>query len=567
MTSVLLQFLAEGGAPQLVATKFSSALLERELVCLRGKVPVGTTSAGSFLWSAGVVGASAAFVKAKLAFAMDASRDDWMNAAGLNSEKSNPAISLDYALSKQPNWLLDMFGSDSRGFPLIKRIFLRSNPERKRIGPVVVAINPAFLNPSQIKIEVDGQPIEDVSSLAEILNHIESGFDSSLAPVTRRTRRGKDESPGRALVTNPDSDDGRIADSAISDVSRALGAIEACCPTSFPWIARNVEADLPRSLALRLALSLHGMIGEKSQPIVGGGVVFLVPRSGVVSIRSLASVDNPRILSVMLESKDAECCLLSECQIDGDSPFVGIRVLGPRSLKQIAPILAREASIYCRQAQSHLRDCLAAAVRRFNPPVVDRLYGILRRYLSASGVIEEALSEFSIFAHIRGRARYLLDDIRYRGIQRLLRASTGASWSKNDVVMNRSVETEAWYSTSVVNSLDTMSYTEAILPSRTWCGTPDLWKRPIPGFGASEIAVYGMARTWAEPLNLKASGSKISFCAVFREEHSSGLKGKFQRLPSGVGEFCVGSMADLTRIPVGKKALHGFDSQMAVNQY
>lgn len=172
MANALLQFLAEGESPQLVATCFRSAILQRTLISTRGKQPVGSASTGSFLWSVGVMGVTAALIKAKIAHAKQVSAEHWLGAAGLSSESSNLAVSLDYALSKQPNWLLDMFGSDSQGIPLVKRLFLRVNPERKRVGATLVAVNPAFLSPKDIEIDVDGEPIEGVAKLSDLLRSI-----------------------------------------------------------------------------------------------------------------------------------------------------------------------------------------------------------------------------------------------------------------------------------------------------------------------------------------------------------------------------------------------------------
>jgi hypothetical protein len=67
------------------------------------------------------------------------------------------AASLDYAISKQPLWLTEMFGCDQQGISLGRGLILRTNPERKRPGPVTLGINQAYIPTSQVSIFVDGK--------------------------------------------------------------------------------------------------------------------------------------------------------------------------------------------------------------------------------------------------------------------------------------------------------------------------------------------------------------------------------------------------------------------------
>jgi hypothetical protein len=66
------------------------------------------------------------------------------------------AASLDYAISKQPMWLTEMFGCDQSGISLIRRMVLRTNPERKRPGPTVLSVNERFMPLASISIMIDG---------------------------------------------------------------------------------------------------------------------------------------------------------------------------------------------------------------------------------------------------------------------------------------------------------------------------------------------------------------------------------------------------------------------------
>lgn len=88
-------------------------------------------------------------------------------------EKETLAASLDYAISKQPDWIVEVFGRDKVGHPFAKRLFSRTNAERKRAGPVVVAFNEHILSPENISIVLDGKMIRDFETLTRIANHLE----------------------------------------------------------------------------------------------------------------------------------------------------------------------------------------------------------------------------------------------------------------------------------------------------------------------------------------------------------------------------------------------------------
>ena len=65
-----------------------------------------------------------------------------------------------------------MFGVDQSGAPIIKRLFIRMNPEKKRPGPAWVSINPAFLDPTNIAIFLDGVEVTTLSELNTLLKLI-----------------------------------------------------------------------------------------------------------------------------------------------------------------------------------------------------------------------------------------------------------------------------------------------------------------------------------------------------------------------------------------------------------
>jgi hypothetical protein len=75
--------------------------------------------------------------------------------ATLAGERGSLAAALDSAISKQPMWLCDLFGTEANGDARAKRILLRENPERKRPGPVRISFHSKFLTPEDISIFVD----------------------------------------------------------------------------------------------------------------------------------------------------------------------------------------------------------------------------------------------------------------------------------------------------------------------------------------------------------------------------------------------------------------------------
>jgi hypothetical protein len=86
-------------------------------------------------------------------------------AAAIDGHSDSLAASLDYALSKQPLWLQDMFGVTPHGKAISKLLFRRMNPDRKRPGPVTVFIpNGDF----DVLIEVDGEVLQGQSSLRHL---------------------------------------------------------------------------------------------------------------------------------------------------------------------------------------------------------------------------------------------------------------------------------------------------------------------------------------------------------------------------------------------------------------
>ena len=93
--------------------------------------------------------------------------------APLTGSRGSFASSLDYAITKQVLWIQDMFGMDGRGMSVAGRVFVRTNPNLKRAGPVMVAINRNFLPVSSLEIEIDGDRQPSRDRLEKLLDKIE----------------------------------------------------------------------------------------------------------------------------------------------------------------------------------------------------------------------------------------------------------------------------------------------------------------------------------------------------------------------------------------------------------
>ncbi|RMD85141.1 MAG: hypothetical protein D6808_05830 [Candidatus Dadabacteria bacterium] len=141
---------------ELLSTEFFHPLAGEVIFTERNK-----NSLRSFSWSRGV--------KA-LTYLLVSSAYD--KNAYIEGGAGSLAASLDYALSKKPMWLIDMFGTDSTGRPICNRLFRRINPERKRGGVVKIMLNQAFFSHCRIEIFLDDRSanLADLKWLLELFH-------------------------------------------------------------------------------------------------------------------------------------------------------------------------------------------------------------------------------------------------------------------------------------------------------------------------------------------------------------------------------------------------------------
>jgi hypothetical protein len=170
MSENALKLYFEGqNKPGLVETHFKRATDNSLHVCIRGKTPGAPKASGSFQWTTAVRALSVLFVR----IAISDRNQSLQSMNCLSGHKSSLASSLDYALSKQPQWLQEMFGMGSFGTVYARRLILRTNAERKRPGPVILGLNTVVLKPERIQIYCNSELISSSDGLANLLAALE----------------------------------------------------------------------------------------------------------------------------------------------------------------------------------------------------------------------------------------------------------------------------------------------------------------------------------------------------------------------------------------------------------
>ncbi len=220
-SSLSLWFVkGKSSAPELWRTEFLCPLLKEKIVCIRGRTAGVLRQAGSFQWTSGVQALSYLLVSSLASIPEKES-------FALCGFRGSSALALDYSLSKKPLWLLDMFGSDSSGAPIALRMFIRSNPEGKLPGPIMISLNERFFSRQQIKIFLNDSEVLNTVQLtllahavnkawANQVNPVGASDNISLAPINQMTL----ESPNITISSRRYY--GSVALEAVTDNSVAL---------------------------------------------------------------------------------------------------------------------------------------------------------------------------------------------------------------------------------------------------------------------------------------------------------------------------------------------------------
>ena len=163
---MLLEF--HGEVPELTKTLFRRDNGE-VITSVRGKTAGALRGAGSFQWTSAVRALSAILVRGALV----AREQGDPNLVALSGFGQSLASTLDYALSKQPLWTVEMCGVDMCGQSFLRRLFLRTNPERKYPGPVIINLNSRILTGEAIQVWWNGQRLTDPATFRSLLDRIE----------------------------------------------------------------------------------------------------------------------------------------------------------------------------------------------------------------------------------------------------------------------------------------------------------------------------------------------------------------------------------------------------------
>lgn len=161
-------------ASQLNGSAFWNESTRQTYVCIRGRTSGALQSQGSFCWTSGAQGLAILALKYRLA-GLASTAEGNSKSALLSGGRGSKAASLDFALSKQSIWVQEMFGLDFSGRLYARQLILRTNPERKLPGPVVLAINPRILAAERLHIFKDDRKLEMVEELQELLRSVETG--------------------------------------------------------------------------------------------------------------------------------------------------------------------------------------------------------------------------------------------------------------------------------------------------------------------------------------------------------------------------------------------------------
>lgn len=161
---------ADCASLELIEVRFQHPLIAEPLISVRGRTAGAFRGFNSFPWTRAVKALSLLFLKA----ATIANRElSSLEDECLMGGTASLASSLDYAMDKQPLWLADMFGIDGEGRLLVKRILSRTNPNRKRPGPVVITLNNSFLPASGIKVIKNGSAVSNYAELRRMSRVLE----------------------------------------------------------------------------------------------------------------------------------------------------------------------------------------------------------------------------------------------------------------------------------------------------------------------------------------------------------------------------------------------------------
>lgn len=171
MCEVKLYFSRSGSSIRL--SKIESRFGPVVACAMSESLALSQKMSGTFRWSRGVRAMSILMLRSFLA-CLDSTVEP-----RLSGGSGSIAATLDSALSKEPAWLIDSFGVFPGGMPVSRRLFARSNPGRKRIGPVAVSLV-GRVKGEDVEIYVNGRLLVECCELRSILAELENQDQSTI---------------------------------------------------------------------------------------------------------------------------------------------------------------------------------------------------------------------------------------------------------------------------------------------------------------------------------------------------------------------------------------------------
>lgn len=163
---------------------------------IRGRHAGAFKNRNAFPWSSGVKGLAILAAKSALAgfgYPTDGSE---LLCGGAKSFAS----ALDSAITKQTEWIMDMFGTNLRGEAFARRVFMRSNSERKRGALVSIRLNEQLIAPSEIEISINNIRVTNTKELVKLIRALEESDDRAKAKPTDQAQALYETAPQHRKV-------------------------------------------------------------------------------------------------------------------------------------------------------------------------------------------------------------------------------------------------------------------------------------------------------------------------------------------------------------------------------
>lgn len=168
--SIFRLWFSGGVHPELVKTNLTHPLLATQQISNRGRSSGAYFKGGTFQWRPAVHALSILLLRTKLHVVNvgEPILEGWVG---------SPAYSLEYAIRKCPDWILEMFGrAENSGEPLVRRLIRRSNSGARRNGPVALSFGFGASAEIQYEIYIDDVLIQERDQLTALLARLEDSW-------------------------------------------------------------------------------------------------------------------------------------------------------------------------------------------------------------------------------------------------------------------------------------------------------------------------------------------------------------------------------------------------------